>query len=316
LFFSKSVRLTLTGIFFASFSACLGGTTFVFTRMVVPQTDPATLSFLRYSLIALILFAFSIRQVLKTRLRKQDIIGIAVIGLGMFAIFPFFMAFGLKFTTAARGGLLYATMPLATIIIATLFKIEKLNISKLLAVMLAMIGVALAIGTNIKPETPLLLKGDSLVMVGVFGAAIFTVFSGKYMGRYGNLPVMVYASISGVSATFILSLLIGAPFEGSLSFDGFGWFSIFMLTAPGGALMMYSWGRALMIITPTQAAISLGFNPLIAMLLGALLIGEEITLMFVVGFLMVISAVVLANFSFFNTAAASHEQDKAKSDKA
>jgi len=38
--------------------------------------------------------------------------------------------------------------------------------------------------------------------------------------------------------------------------------------------------------------------------------------MFVVGFLMVISAVVLANFSFFNTAAASHEQDKAKSDKA
>ena len=85
--------------------------------------------------------------------------------------------------------------------------------------------------------------------------------------------------------------------DGSLSFDVYGWVAIFMLAVPGGALMMYSWGRALMIISPTQAAILLGFNPLTAMLLGALLIGEEITLEFIVGFLMVVSAVVLSNAS-------------------
>jgi drug/metabolite transporter (DMT)-like permease len=85
--------------------------------------------------------------------------------------------------------------------------------------------------------------------------------------------------------------------DGSLSLDGSGWFAIFMLVVPGGALMMYAWGRALMIISPTQAAISLGFNPLTAMLLGALLIGEEITLQFIAGFLMVVSAVVLSNIS-------------------
>ena len=61
---------------------------------------------------------------------------------------------------------------------------------------------------------------------------------------------------------------------------------------------MYSWGRALLIITPTQAAISLGFNPLTAMLLGFLLIGEEITIRFLTGFILVVSAVVLSNFSF------------------
>ena len=61
-----------------------------------------------------------------------------------------------------------------------------------------------------------------------------------------------------------------------------------MLAVPGGALMIYSWGRALMIITPTQAAILLGFNPLTAMLLGALLIGEELTVQFIAGFLMVV----------------------------
>ena len=287
----------LTGIFFASLSACLGGTTFVFTRMVLPQTDPATLSFLRYGLIGLILFAFSAKKVLRISMRKRDLTVIIIIGFGMFAVFPFFMAFGLSYTTAARGGLLYATMPLATMVIASLFKIEQLTSAKVSAVILAMVGVVTAIGTKVSPDNLDMLKGDALVMIAVLGAAIFTVFSGKYMVKYGNLPVMVFSAISGVLTTFVLSLFIGAPLDGSLIFDGFGWFAIFMLAVPGGALMMYSWGRALMIITPTQAAISLGFNPLTAMLLGALLIGEEITVQFSAGFLMVVSAVVLSNLS-------------------
>jgi drug/metabolite transporter (DMT)-like permease len=291
------MRVMLTGIFFASLSACLGGITFVFTRIVIPQTDPATLSFLRYGLIGLILFAFSAKAVLKISMPKQDFIGVTIIGLGMFAVFPFFMAFGLSYTTASRGGLLYATMPLATITIASLCKIEQFTLPKLLSVILAIVGVIVAIGANLFPGNLDMLKGDALVMVGVLGAAVFTVFSGKYMAIYGNLPVMVFSAISGVSATFILSLTIGAPLNGSLSFDVYGWFAIFMLAVPGGALMMYSWGRALMIISPTQAAILLGFNPLTAMLLGALLIGEEITLEFIVGFLMVVSAVVLSNAS-------------------
>ena len=288
----------LTGILFASFSACLGGTTFVFTRMVMPQTDAATLSFLRYGAVGIILFAFSARSVLSIAPLRNDLIGIMFIGLGMFAIFPFFMAYGLSHTNASRAGLLYATMPLATIIIASLFRVEKPNPMKVFSVFLAMIGIMVAMSTKLTPDNLILLKGDSMVMIGVLGAAIFTVFSGKYMEKYGNVPVLVFSSVSGVSITFTLSLFVGEPFSGSLSFDSFGWFAIFMLVVPGGALMMYSWGRALLIITPTQAAISLGFNPLTAMLLGFLLIGEEITIRFLTGFVLVVSAVVLSNFSF------------------
>ena len=141
----------------------------------------------------------------------------------------------------------------------------------------------------------LILKGDFLVMLGVISASFFTVFSGRYMGKYGNLPVLVMSMISGVSLIFIISLFIGAPFSGSLDLNMSGWFAIFMLVIPGGALMMYAWGRALMIITPTQAAISLGFNPLTAMILGIWLLGEPITIRFVIGFILVSSAVILAN---------------------
>ena len=59
--------------------------------------------------------------------------------------------------------------------------------------------------------------------------------------------------------------------------------------------MMYCWGKALQLISPTQAAISLGFNPLSAILLGSFILNEEITLKLIVGFLSIIFAITLAN---------------------
>ena len=69
-----------------------------------------------------------------------------------------------------------------------------------------------------------------------------------------------------------------------------------MLVIPSGVLMMYCWGKALQLISPTQAAISLGFNPLSAILLGSFILNEEITLKLIVGFLSIIFAITLANW--------------------
>ena len=124
----------------------------MFTRMIMPQTDAATLSFLRYCIVGIILFCFCARSVLSISPSRNDLIGIMFIGLGMFAIFPFFMAYGLSYTTASRAGLFYATMPLATITIASLFKVEQANLMKVFSVFLAMIGIAVAMITKPTPD--------------------------------------------------------------------------------------------------------------------------------------------------------------------
>ena len=53
------LRNLLLGSFYASFSAALGGSTFVFTRLIINDIDPFTLSFLRYGLTGLFLFLVS-----------------------------------------------------------------------------------------------------------------------------------------------------------------------------------------------------------------------------------------------------------------
>ena len=290
------LKTLLLGSFFASLSAMLGGSTFVFTRYVVDSIDPFTLSFLRYGLTGLILFLLSISVYMNKKFAKADLIPMCFLGLAMITLFPNFMALGLEHTTAARAGLLYATMPLCTIIIAYFFNIEKITLNKSLAVLLAILGVSFCMSERVDNNFQDTLKGDFLMMIGVLSASCFTVFSGKYLKKYGNIPVMIFVILIGTILNLIISMIFGHSIISLLEINKFEAAALLMLIIPGGVVMMYCWGKALQLISPTQAAISLGFNPLSAILLGSIILNEEITFKLSVGFISILMAIILANW--------------------
>ena len=293
---NSNVKILLLGSFYASLSAILGGSTFVFTRYVVDSIDPFTLSFVRYGLTGLILFLITISAFIKKKFDKTDLLPMSFLGLSMITLFPNFMALGLEYTTAARAGLLYATMPLCTIIIAYFFRIEKITINKSLAVLIAIAGVSFCMSEKVDSDFNQTLKGDFLMMIGVLAASCFTVFSGKYLKKYGTIPVMIYVIFIGTLINFSLSISFGSIYESFYQINEFELAALGMLIIPGGVLMMYCWGKALQIISPTQAAISLGFNPLSAILLGSIILNEQITFRLIVGFISIIIAIILVNW--------------------
>ncbi len=64
----------------------------------------------------------------------------------------------------------------------------------------------------------------------------------------------------------------------------------------GGALGFFLWTFALTRLTPTQVAVYINLNPLVAMVLAAALLAEHLTIMFVAGFGAVLMGVVLVNW--------------------
>ena len=112
--------------------------------------------------------------------------------------------------------------------------------------------------------------------------------------HYGNLAVMTYTLFFGVITLFILAIFFGKPFSGSISFDLEGWFVIILLAVPGGAVMFLTWGRALQMISPTQAAIATGFNPVTAIMLGAWLLSEPVSLRLLGGFALILVAILVS----------------------
>ena len=91
-------------------------------------------------------------------------------------------------------------------------------------------------------------------------------------------------------------MFFGSSFESLYQIGEVQIYALIMLVITSGVIMMYCWGKELQFISSTQAAISLGFNPLSAILLGSFILNEEITLKLIVGFLSIIFAITLANW--------------------
>ena len=155
-----------------------------------------------------------------------------------------------------------------------------------------MLGVFIALGNNFNEVNFEFIIGDVIVMAGVICSSIFAAFSSTYIEKYGNLNVLLFALISGVSAMLIAAFILGSPFSGSLDFNLLGWSYVFVLGIPCGAIMIFCWGKALQLATPTQASLCMGFHPLTAMLLGSLMLNEQITSNLVIGFILVFLAVL------------------------
>ena len=283
--------LVFVGIVFASLSAILGGGGLVFTRLALPQTDAFTLTFLRWSILSVILFIIYWGQLNFSKISKLDRFRISLLGLIYFAGFPILLTLGLTFTTAGRAGLVFATMPIWTLIIASIFRIEPITKIKLFAIFVAILGVFIALGDNFNETNIPLFMGDAIVMLGVICSSIFAALSSKYIEKYGNINVLLFALISGVSAVLLVALILGTPFNGSLDFNPLGWFYVSVLGIPCGAVMIFCWGKALQHASPTQATLCMGFHPLTAMLLGSLLLEEQITLNLFIGFFLVFIAI-------------------------
>ena len=290
-------KIMILGFIYASLSTIIGGATVVLTRLIITETDPLSLAFIRYGIggiaVAIILYIISTPP----KIQSGDRIAIILLGMVMYAAFPYLMARSLEDTTAARGGLLFATMPLVTIIIGAIFKVEQLNITKILAVLCAMIGTGIAITENIDSTAPRALIGDFFMFLGMIAVSIFNVFSRPYLLKYGNLALMTYTLFVGIITLFILAVIFGAPFNGSLSFDIRGWSIVLVLAIPGGTLMFLLWGRALSSISPTQAAIATGLNPVTAILLGAWILYEPVTLRLLGGFLLILLGIIISSRS-------------------
>jgi drug/metabolite transporter (DMT)-like permease len=287
-------RRALVGMALVCSAASIGGLTVVMTRFVIPETDPFTLASVRYLLASLCLIVLVLYQGRRFRVDPRDRLGLILLALIFFAAFPFLFARALEDTTSARGALIYACMPLVTMSLAAMFRIERITSWKFLGVVLAIAGVWSAIGLDVDAP-PNALRGDIIMALGTAFSAAYTAFAKRYVMKYDGVAMTAWSMLLGSGALFILAMVFGSPFSGSLDLSLRGWGAFLFLALPGGALMMWCFISGYRLVTPTQAAIAVGCNPLTAIAFAAWVLSEPIGWGSAIGFALVMSAVFCAN---------------------
>ena len=99
----------------------------------------------------------------------------------------------------------------------------------------------------------------------------------------------------GTFLLFPAALFEGLP-QAFVRIDGKVAVLIIFLGIFGGALGFFLWTFALTRLTPTQVAVYVNVNPIVAIILGAVLLAEKLTVVFVVGFVAVVVGVLFVNW--------------------
>jgi drug/metabolite transporter (DMT)-like permease len=133
-----------------------------------------------------------------------------------------------------------------------------------------------------------------MLVTALCGAA-YGILAQRAFARYNALTVTTYAMMLGT-----LLLLPAALVEGLVGvlphLDRQTVALLVFLGVFGGALGFFLWTFALTRLTPTQVAVYINLNPLVAMVLAAVLLAEHLTILFAVGFGAVLLGVLLVNW--------------------
>ncbi|QXH78620.1 DMT family transporter [Pseudomonas salmasensis] len=289
----------LTYLKLAAVTMIWGGT-FVAGRYLADQVHPLLAATLRFALasVALLLFmALSRTPLVRPSTRQWGQLAV----LGFFGIFFYNLCFfyGLQYINASRASLIVALNP-AVIGLASwwLFK-ERLGRIQCVGIAFCLAGAA----TVIISRNPQALQGatmtwagDLLILGCVAGWGVYTLFSRGLNQSLGPLQTVTWSVLLGtlmLSAAALVSPNVTVAALRAIDLPQL--LSLMYLGVMGSALAYIGYYDGIRRIGATRAGVFIALNPLTAVICGAVLLDEPLTMPMLLGGVVILLGIYLCN---------------------
>lgn len=259
------------------------GSTYVVTTLYLPQGYPLTVAMLR-ALPAGILLLLIVRQ-LPTGIWWARSLVLGALNFSVFWALLFVSAYRLPGGVAATVG---AVQPLIVIALSRLLLGKAVHPLAVAAGVTGMSGVALLVLT---PAASLDTAGIAAGMAGAVSMAFGTVLSRRWNPPVPSLTFTAWQLAAGGLLLLPFALLVEPPLP-SLTWENVA--GLVYLGAVGAAFTYLLWFRGIARLEPSAVS-SLGFlSPLVAALLGWLVLAQSLTPAQAAGFAIVLVSVWLS----------------------
>ena len=226
-------------------------------------------------------------------LRRSDALRILVASAAGVTVYHLGLNEGERSTASGVAALIVALAPAATLALALAVGLERYAARRIAGIALAFTGVVVVVVLGSGAELSLHgRRGPLFVLAAPLTFAVYNVLYKPLLGRF-DLPALTAAGGLAGSLMFL-------PFENAGAFDRFGaldlggWVSLIALGL-GATLGGYvTWSIALRGLEPSRAMSYLYYVPPLAVLIGALSLGETVTAWLLLGGALVIGGVALA----------------------
>lgn len=271
--------------------AVMWGLSIPITKLGLLTLPPLVLTGLRFLIAIPLMFLLVVgkqRLPLKA-LPRVAALGILGIGIGQVA-----QTFGVAGTSASVGTTISAAIPAFVVIFAALRLRQPVTIVQALGIAAAFIGigfVAWGRGEASSAATQTSLSGAALVLLSALTIAFYYVWSVELSERHGTVVVAAWSTLFGFLALSPWTIweLIEVPFQLTVVGVSSALYLGVMVTVAG----LFLWLHLLRTL-PARIAASIQYlQPIIGVAAAALIFGDRLGPLFIVGVVLVLAGLTL-----------------------
>lgn len=209
--------------------------------------------------------------------------------------------FGMKHSSASEAGILFATVPVITLLAARIFLREKTTILQKAGIVLSIAGVLFIIyNAGIQPGDTT-LTGVLLLLLSIFSVVTYYVLGKRISVNFSAMEITVWMTIlaflvfNGWSVASHIHEHTLSQFFIPLAQTEFLWIVLY-LGVLSSMLTAFLTNYALTQIPASQIAVFNNLSPVIAIAGGVLILGETLFAYHIIGGLLVLAGVAMTVF--------------------
>lgn len=269
---------------------------FPFIKIGLEELSPVNLTILRlFTTCGVFLVFLLVFHKKFTPIQKRDIVPIFLLGFFGLVVYHLGLNYGEMYISPSVASLIIATIPVFTVIFATLLLKEKTTKKIVIGITLSLSGVIIIslTGTIGNPFEVSYLSAALAVLVSAIVGAGYTIAGKKLLERYSAFSLTVYAFLFG--SLGLLPFLSSSLITEATTLSWTGWGAVLFLALLPTVVGYILWYVALEIKTASEISVFLYFIPVLSTIISYFLFQEPVTWLFILGGVLVIGGLIIVN---------------------
>ena len=208
----------------------------IVARGGVEYVPPVSLAFWRWLTVFLILMPFFFNEIIKKKeqFKKESfkLFFLGLMGCGVCGAFPFIAGMS---TTMANMGIIYTSSPIFIIILSVLFFKDKINLSRVIGLILCLTGVLIIIckGDIFYLINFKFTSGDLWMLGAAIGWAVYSIFLINWKSNFSLMARFTLIAFFGAISLLPFYLIEESYFFNTAFNNNFLFWVLFAAISPG-----------------------------------------------------------------------------------
>lgn len=262
-------------------AASIWGGMYVVSKVVLDIIPPFTLVTLRLLLGIFVLLIIIMTQggIGFSRSKTLRLVSVGFVGYGVSLSLQFI---GTKLSNASNGALVTSATPAFVLLFAAWILGERITLRRLIALLLATLGVLAVIDPRSANLSPDLFRGNLILIGASLTWALYSVLVRLVSRNAAVLPATMIFFCGGLFVSLPASALeLQKGFFSEIHLGAI--FGVLYIGVISTALAMYLWNNAFARLEAGVASMTFFAQPIVGVGLGTMLLDEKLTPLFIIG---------------------------------